>query len=73
MEQARAVIASEQGALSYTIEPTGNQLKIGLTEQAINEVKNQAIKQNIEIIPDKRFKTNDRKCFQVPAKYKFAR
>ena len=50
MEQARAVIASEQGALSYTIEPTGNQLKIGLTEQAINEVKNQAIKQNIEIL-----------------------
>ena len=50
MEQARSVIASEQGALSYTMEPAGNQLKIGLTEQAINEVKNQAIKQNIEIL-----------------------
>ena len=50
MEQARALISSDQAALSYAIEPTGNQLKIGLTEQAIAEVKNQAIKQNIEIL-----------------------
>ena len=50
MEQARVSIANEQGGSSYVIEPAGNQLKIGLTEQAVAEVKNQAIKQNIEIL-----------------------
>ncbi len=50
MEQARGVISTEQGALSYVIEPAGNQLKVGLTPQAVTEVKNQAIKQNIEIL-----------------------
>ena len=51
VEQARAVISSDPAALSYSIEPAGNQLKIGLTAQAVTEVKNQAIKQNIEIKP----------------------
>ena len=50
VEQARAVISSDPAALSYSIEPAGNQLKIGLTAQAVTEVKNQAIKQNIEIL-----------------------
>ena len=50
MEQARVSIANEQSGSSYVIEPAGNQLKIGLTEQAVAEVKNQAIKQNIEIL-----------------------
>ena len=50
VEQARALISSDPAALSYSIEPAGNQLKIGLTAQAVTEVKNQAIKQNIEIL-----------------------
>ena len=50
VEQARAVMSSDPAALSYSIEPAGNQLKIGLTAQAVTEVKNQAIKQNIEIL-----------------------
>ncbi len=50
VEQARALISNDPAALSYSIEPAGNQLKIGLTAQAVTEVKNQAIKQNIEIL-----------------------
>ena len=49
-EQARAAILSEQGATDYMISANGNSLSLGLTEQAINQVKNQAIKQNIEIL-----------------------
>ena len=49
-EQARAAILSEQGATDYVISANGNSLSLGLTEQAINQVKNQAIKQNIEIL-----------------------
>ena len=49
-EQARGLISSEQGATDYTIQPNGNVLTVGLTEQAVNQVKNQAIKQNIEIL-----------------------
>lgn len=47
---AKAVILTQNGATGYTGEESGNQLKIGLTEQAVNEVKSQAIKQNIEIL-----------------------
>ena len=50
MEQARALISNEQGATDYVITPNGNSLSVGLTEQAVNQVKNQAIKQNIEIL-----------------------
>ena len=49
-EQARAAILSEQNATDYVIAANGNSLSVGLTEQAVNQVKNQAIKQNIEIL-----------------------
>ena len=49
-EQARAAILSEQGATDYVVSPNGNSISVGLTEQAVNQVKNQAIKQNIEIL-----------------------
>ncbi|MFZ1416880.1 MAG: protein translocase subunit SecD [Burkholderiaceae bacterium] len=49
-EQARAAILSEQGATDYVVTPNGNSISVGLTEQAVNQVKNQAIKQNIEIL-----------------------
>ena len=49
-EQARAAILSEQGATDYVVTPNGNSVAVGLTEQAVNQVKNQAIKQNIEIL-----------------------
>ena len=50
VEQARAAILSEQNATDYVIAANGNSLSVGLTEQAVNQVKNQAIKQNIEIL-----------------------
>ncbi len=49
-EQARALIMSEQNATDYVLTPNGNSISVGLTEQAVNQVKNQAIKQNIEIL-----------------------
>ena len=49
-EQARGAISSQQGATDYTIQSNGNVLTVGLNEQAINLVKSQAIKQNIEIL-----------------------
>ena len=49
-EQARSAISSQQGATEYTIQSNGNVLTVGLNEQAINLVKSQAIKQNIEIL-----------------------
>lgn len=50
MEAARAAIAKDSGAAGYVVDVAGTQIKLGLTPQAVAEVKNQAIKQNIEIL-----------------------
>ena len=48
--KARVAIASEQSAADYVTQAEGNVLTVGLTPQAVSQVKEKAIKQNIEIL-----------------------